>query len=142
VYEHDKTNGALKKPSVSLGFKVMSSTNKIVSIHPYFRVKPGKLREFKALLPKLVAKTQPEKKNLFYDFTINGHEVFCREAYYGASGLLTHINSVDALIEQMLTMSTLLRVEIHGAASELKKLRRPLAKLKPAWFVYECGVTR
>jgi hypothetical protein len=34
------------------------------------------------------------------------------------------------------------RVEVHGPAAELEKLKGPLADLKPAWFVYECGIGR
>ncbi len=52
-----------------------------VSLHPYFKVHPGKLETFKASLPAFVDKTAAEKKNLFYGFTINGDEVFCREGY-------------------------------------------------------------
>ncbi|MBV9126717.1 MAG: hypothetical protein JO117_01385, partial [Verrucomicrobia bacterium] len=46
-----------------------------VSIHPYFRVHPGKLEEFRALLPRFVERTQTEEKNLSYDFTIAGDTV-------------------------------------------------------------------
>jgi hypothetical protein len=31
-----------------------------------------------------VEKTATEKKNLFYEFTVNGDEMFCREGYTDA----------------------------------------------------------
>jgi len=34
----------------------------------------------------------------------------------------------------MLTRADLTRVEVHGPATELEKLKKPLAHLNPAWF--------
>jgi len=113
-----------------------------VSIHPYFKVHPGKLDAFKKLRPEFVKKTATEPKCLYYDFTISGDEVFCREAYDGAEGLLAHLDNVGALLGEALKLSTVTRVEVHGPAAELEKLKGPLADLKPAWFVYECGIGR
>jgi len=120
----------------------MSQSSNIVSIHPYFKVHPGKLEEFKAALPAFVKKTQTEQKNLQYDFTINGDEVFCREYYAGAEGALAHLESVGAMLTEALKIADLIRLEIHGPADELEKMKGPLTALNPAWFVYECGVIR
>ena len=113
-----------------------------VSIHPYFKVHPGKLEAAQALLPKFVARTATEAKCRYYEFTINGDEVFCREAYADAEGTLAHLDNVGALLGEMLKVSDLQRLEIHGPASELEKLKGPLAELKPAWFAYACGLER
>ena len=51
----------------------MTYPENIVSIHPYFRVKPGKLSEAKTLLNQMVARTSTETANLYYDFTIWGY---------------------------------------------------------------------
>jgi len=37
----------------------------------------------------------------------------------------------------MLTMADLTRVEVHGPAEELEKLKKPLAHLDPKWFAIE-----
>jgi quinol monooxygenase YgiN len=114
-----------------------------VSIHPYFKVHPGQLEAARALLPQFVARTATEgTKCRYYEFTINGDEVFCREAYADADGALAHMENVGALLDEMLKLSDLLRLEIHGPAAELEKLKGPLAELKPAWFAYACGVER
>ncbi len=47
-----------------------------VSLHPYFRVHPGKRDAIKAMLPRFVAKTATEKEMLFYEFSWNGDELF------------------------------------------------------------------
>ena len=115
---------------------------KSVSLHPYFKVHPGNLDAAKALLREFVDKTSAEEKALYYEFTLNGDEVFCREAYTDADGVLTHLTNVGTLLDRMLTLSTLARLEIHGPAEELAKLKGPLGSLNPAWFEYQCGIAR
>ena len=106
-----------------------------VSLHPYFKVHPGKIEAFKAGFPAFVEKTAREEKNLFYDFTVNGDEVFCREGYADAEGLLAHLENIGALLAEALKIADLVRIEVHGPAAELEKLKEPLAHLNPAWFV-------
>ncbi|HEY6070502.1 MAG TPA: hypothetical protein VIU85_03930 [Chthoniobacterales bacterium] len=108
-----------------------------VSLHPYFKVHPGKMVTFKMLLPQLVAKTSNEKANLIYEFSTNGDELFCREAYPDAEGVLKHLDNVGALLAEALKIADLIRFEIHGPAAELEKLKKPLAHLNPSWFVLE-----
>jgi quinol monooxygenase YgiN len=114
----------------------------VVSIHPYFRVKPGKMAEAKNLLNQMVARTATETANLYYDFTINGDVVFCREAYVDAEGLLKHLENVNSVIAEFLKIAQVLRVEVHAARAKLEQLKGPLANLNPEWFVFECGVAR
>src|SRR5207248_547341 len=112
----------------------MNQLSRFVSLHPYFKVPPDKMPYLKAILPEFVAKTRNETGNLFYEFTINGDEVFCREGYVNAEALLAHLENVGAMLAQALTMADLIRIEVHGPAAQLAKLKEPLAHLKPAWF--------
>ncbi len=120
----------------------MSLPANTVSIHPYFRAHPGKAGAFRALLPAFIEKTSAEAGNLYYEFTSNGDEFFCREGYAGGEAALAHLGNVGALLEQLLTMADLLRLEIHGPADELAKMKEPLAAHNPAWFTLECRVER
>lgn len=113
-----------------------------VSLHPYFKVNPGQLAAAKALLPAFVAKTKTEPACHYYGFTIDGDGVFCRGAYADADAVLAHLGNVGPELGEMLKISALTRLELHGPAAELDKLRAPLADLKPAWFVFECGVQK
>lgn len=115
----------------------MSALANFVSVHPYLKVHPGKLENFKAALPAFIEKTATEKKNLFYGFSINGDEIFCREGYTDAEGVIAHLDNVGALLAEALTMADLTRFEVHGPAAELEKLKAPLAHLNPAWFAIE-----
>lgn len=114
----------------------------VVSLHPYFKVHPGQLAAFKAGFPAFIAKTQTEEKNLYYEFTVNGDEIFCREAYVGAAGVLAHLANVGALLGEAMKIADVIRLEIHGPAAELDQLRGPLAQFKPAWFILEAGLHR
>lgn len=113
-----------------------------VTIHPYFKIHPGQLDAARALLPRFVAQTTSEPACRFYDFTINGDTVACREGYDGAEGTLAHLANVGDLLGEMMKISDLARLEIHGPAAELAKLKGPLADYQPAWFEYACGLER
>ena len=132
--------GEWREPSTPARAGTTSETMKanFVSLHPYFKAHPGKAETIKAGFPRFVEKTLSEKSNLVYGFTVNGDEMFCREGYTDAEGVLAHLENVGTLLAELLTMADLTRVEVHGPAAELEKLKAPLAHLNPVWFALEC----
>ena len=120
----------------------MSTQDKCCTIAPYFKVHDGKLDIFKELCKQLVAKTNEEPKCLYYGFSFDGYQAYCREGYEDAEGLLFHLEHVGSLLEESLKISDLNRLEIHGPEEELVKLREPLANLKPQFFNLEYGFRR
>jgi hypothetical protein len=46
------------------------------------------------------------------------------------------------LLSEALTMSDITRLEVHGPAAELAKLKVPLAGLNPQFFTLEMGFRR
>ena len=100
------------------------------------------MEEAKKLLRQMMARAATEPENLYYDFTINGDVVFCREAYVGADGMLKHAENIGPVLVEYLKIADVIRVEVHGTAADLERLKGPLAGLKPEWFVFECGVVR
>jgi len=121
----------------------MPESAAVVSIHPYFKVKPGKLEAFKAVLPAIVRAVSNETKCAYFDFTLSGDTVYCREAYYGADGVLEHVANVSPLLPSLFALADLQRIEVHGPAEELEKLKTsPLANLKPVWFTQIAGLNR
>ena len=118
----------------------MSKLSHAVSIHPYFEIREGNMEAFTALMPAFVGKTSAEPGCLYYDFSRNGNTAFCREAYIGAEGVLAHLENVGELLGKFLELSDLTRLEFHGPAEEIDKLREPLAGLNPVFFVRETGV--
>lgn len=121
----------------------MSLPANLVTIHPYFKAHAGTAWEqIEEVLREFVAATTTEPGCLFYEFTVNGDEVFCREGYAGAEATLHHLDNVGPVIAKMLTLSDMTRLEFHGPAEEIDKLRGPLAHLKPAWFALHSGMRR
>lgn len=120
----------------------MPSKSAVVSIHPYFRINPGQESAFLVLLEKLVAQAATETGCLHYEFTRNGSDVFCREAYKDAESLIHHVSNVRKLSEELGRHSIVTRIEIHGPAREIEELKAPLGGMNAAWFVYECGFRR
>lgn len=120
----------------------MTTTDSRCSIHPYFEIHEGKEAEFKAVAERCVAATAEraqEEGCLYYGFSYDGRIAHCREAYRDAEGLLTHIGNIKELLGEALQLSGLVRVEVHGPAEELAKLRESLSSLEPTYYVLECG---
>jgi hypothetical protein len=111
-----------------------------VSLHPYFKIREGNLEAFTSLMPAFIEKTSTEPACLYYDFTRNGDMAFCREAYIGAEGVLAHLGNVGELLGKFLELSDIARLEVHGPAEEIEKLRTPLADLNPDFFIREIGL--
>ncbi len=118
----------------------MSLPANLVTIHPYFKTHPRKEAQAQAVMEKFVAKTQGEPLCLFYEFTVLDDAVFCREGYVGAAGVLHHLENIGDILGEMLTVSDLTRLEFHGPAEEIDRLREPLGHLNPAFFVHRCGI--
>jgi hypothetical protein len=120
----------------------MTTQDRIVSLHPYFKVSDGKLEAFRELCEQFVAATAPEPKCLYYGFSFHGDEVHCREGYEGAEGLLSHLANVGPILDAALKIAKITRLEVHGVEEELAKLRAPLASLNATYFALEYGIRR
>jgi hypothetical protein len=55
---------------------------------------------------------------------------------------MKHLENVGTILDEMLTVADLTRLEFHGSAEEIDQLRGPLGHLNPAWFVLRCGIGR
>ncbi len=120
----------------------MPPSDQCCTIVPYFKVAPDKLAAVKDLCDRCVEQTRREAKCLYYGFSFSGDEVHCREGYTDAEGALAHLQNIAPLLEQLLQIAELTRLEVHGPEKELAKLREPMAKLNPQFFILECGFRR
>lgn len=118
----------------------MNYPRNVVSIHPYFKVSPERMAEFRAGLAAFIERTASEPGALFYEFTAQGDEIFCREGYAGAEAALAHLQNVGDLLAAGLKIATLTRLEFHGPTEELAKMRGPLAHLPAVWFERIAGL--
>jgi len=120
----------------------MATNDSCCTVVPYFKVPEENLTEFKVICERFVSKTYSEPKCLFYGFSFNGNEAHCREGYQDAEGVLGHLENVGDILNEVLKISEITRLEIHGPEAELAKLRGPLAALSPQFFVLEYGFRR
>ncbi len=119
----------------------MATQDNCVSIHPYFEVPEEKLDEARDYLERFVALTRSESACLYYGFSLDGNQIHCREGYVGGEGLLAHLENVGPLLEEFLEkVATVTRLEIHGPADEVEKVREPLAAFGPQYFILEYGI--
>ena len=109
---------------------------------PYFEVNEGQLEAFKALGPQFVAKTRNEPGCVHYAFSFDGMNAHCREGYDDAAAVLAHLDNVGALLGEALKVAKIVRLEVHGPAAEIDKLRAPLAGLNPQFFELAEGFRR
>ncbi len=79
---------------------------------------------------------------MFYGFSFDGDQAHCREGYRDAEGLLAHLENVGATLEKALKIAEITRLEVHGPADQIAKLRGPLAGLEPQFFTLEYGFRR
>ena len=120
----------------------MPTEDKCCSIVPYFNVPNENIPAFKGICERMVEKSKTEAKCLYYGFSFHGNEAHCREGYADAEGVLAHLDNVEALLGELLKAGEMKRFEIHGPEAELAKLKAPLAKLDPIYFVLEYGFRR
>ncbi len=120
----------------------MPANDTCCSINPYFRIHENKSDEFRNICNDLVERAMKEPRCLYYGFSFCGDVAHCREGFEGAEGILYHMENVSDLLEKMLAISDLISVEIHGARSEIEKLKEPLADMNPRFYELEYGFRR
>ena len=120
----------------------MATIDTCCTIVPYFNVPDENIAQFKALCEQFVEKTSQEEKVLYYGFSFDGNSAHCREGYVDAEGLLAHLENIGEILAEALNISEIARLEVHGPAQELEKLRGPLADLNPAFYTLEYGFRR
>ncbi len=120
----------------------MFNADTCCTLVPYFEVQDGQLDAFKALGPKFVERTRNEAGCVHYAFSFNGHTAHCREGYVNAEALLAHLQNVGELLGEALKIAKITALEVHAPASEIEKLRAPMASLGPKFFALEPGIRR
>ena len=120
----------------------MTLDDHCISICPYLRVPTEREQEVMELCQQFVDRSSQEPLCLYYGFTKAGEILHCREGYRGAEGALAHLENVDELLQQILQICELTRLEVHGEPGELEKLRPALTSLPVVFFEFQMGFRR
>lgn len=120
----------------------MATEDTCCTIQPYFKIHEGKIAEFKAVAERMMAETSSEDGCLYYGFSYDGDEAYCREGYADADGLLHHAGHLGPLLGELTQLCDITRFEVCGPEAELAKLKEPMAGLSPRYYVLENGFRR
>jgi len=108
-----------------------------VTLCPTFTVPDGKMDDFKANFADFYKNTKKGTKScLYYGFAIAGNQVFCRESYKDAAGVLAHLGDCKEPLDKAVGMvgEGGLKLQCMGPAAELEKLKEALTPLGCQFF--------
>lgn len=115
----------------------------VVHLYPYFTMKQPDVfkKTWYDAYPATKGNAESEKTHQYaFSFEATAGVASCRESYSDADGILLHLQNVDVPLKSVLDgPSDLLRLEVHGPASEVEKLKPALSPLGCHFFVTEWG---
>ena len=102
----------------------MSLNTKVVSIHPHFTIKDGKMDQCIALLEEILALTKSNEPDcLFFNITKSGSDkAFVREAYKDGAAALNHLENMGHMIPKLFEVADI-NVQVQGPAEEIEPLK-------------------
>eukprot|EP00658_Telonema_sp_P-2_P079947 TRINITY_DN7869_c0_g1_i2.p1 TRINITY_DN7869_c0_g1~~TRINITY_DN7869_c0_g1_i2.p1 ORF type:complete len:385 (+),score=132.37 TRINITY_DN7869_c0_g1_i2:67-1221(+) len=119
----------------------------VIHLYPYFKMKEGRVSDFKAVWKAAYSGTRAaaaDEKSHQYVFSFDepNSTASCREAYGDADGVLLHLQNVGVPLGAVVAEdgpSTLQKLELHGPAAELDKLKPTFDPLGAEYFCTEWG---
>ncbi len=108
-------------------YKSMSLDTTMVSIHPHFTIKDGKMDQCIALLEEILVLTKAKEPDcLFFNITACGSDkAYVREAYKDGAAALFHLKNMGHMIPKLFEVADI-DVEVHGPAEEIEPLKAVL----------------
>ena len=108
-------------------YKSMSLDTTMVSIHPHFTIKDGKMDQCIALLEEILALTKAKEPDcLFFNITACGSDkAYVREAYKDGAAALFHLKNMGHMIPKLFEVADI-NVQVHGPAEEIEPLKAVL----------------
>ncbi|CAE7793016.1 unnamed protein product, partial [Symbiodinium necroappetens] len=111
----------------------------LCTVHAYYDLMDENKAE--PVLADLAAKTKTERGCLYYGWTKAGDTLFCREGYLDSAAVLAHLSNVQSF-DGLSNCATLRRLELHGPAAEIAKLRQVAQEMKAECFERVSGFQR
>jgi quinol monooxygenase YgiN len=111
-----------------------------IKANALFKIKEGKLEEFKNLIPQFIAAVkEKDPGTLVYDWYLNEEQMECMvvEAYADSNAVLAHAVNVGEQLQKSMELSDL-SIEIYGNPSE--ELSKAIEILAPKVFPYFSGL--
>lgn len=114
-------------------------TDGVVTLAPYFKIKD--MDKFVSIWQEDYANFAHKEDCVHYAFCFSDDgRAHCREAYPNAEAVIQHLADVDVPLNAVLNgPADLERLEVHGPAAEIDKLREPLGAMGCLFYVTEWG---
>ena len=108
-------------------YKSMSLDTTMVSIHPHFTIKDGKMDQCIALLEEILLLTKSKEPDfLFFNITkCCSDKAQVREAYRDVPAALFHLKNMGHMIPKLFEVADI-NVQVHGPAKEIEPLKEIL----------------
>ena len=102
----------------------MSLDTTMVSIHPHFTIKDGKMDQCIALWEEILVLTKANEPDcLFFNITTCGSDkAYVREAYKDGAAALFHLKNMGHMIPKLFEVADI-NVQVHGPAEEIEPLK-------------------
>jgi len=102
----------------------MSLDTSMVSIHPHFTIKDGKMDQCIALLEEILVVSKSNQPDcLFFNITICGSDKACvREAYKDGAAALFYLKNMGHMIPKLFEVSYI-TVQVQGPVKEIEPLK-------------------
>ena len=110
-----------------------------VSVHTYFMISKENLEAFKQLADDLIETTRGEMGCLCYGFFFADGEANCNESYKNGEAVIAHLSNVEDLVQRVIRISEIKRLEVHGSEQQISKLLFPLKEFSPKYYFLEGG---
>ena len=96
----------------------------MVSIHPHFRIKVGRMKQCIALLEEILALTKANAPDcLFFNVTTCGlDKAYVREGYKDGAAALFHLKSMGHIISKLFEVAEI-DLQVHCPAMEIEPLK-------------------
>lgn len=120
----------------------MSTFDNAITIHPYFKIKEGQMEACKSFLTQFCEKVASEG-GASTTTSLSRRMCCSAERPIETPPRCSRIwKTAVRLLGEFGKITEVMRVEVHGPAAELEKLKAGLAGLNPEYFVCECGIGR
>ena len=102
----------------------MSLDTTMVTIHPHFTIKDGKIDQCIALLEEILVMTKSNEPDcLFFNITTCGfNKAFVREGYKDGAAAVNHLKNMGHMIPKLFEVADI-NVQVQGPAKEIEPLK-------------------
>mmetsp|Transcript_159670 Transcript_159670/g.291372 ORF Transcript_159670/g.291372 Transcript_159670/m.291372 type:complete len:594 (+) Transcript_159670:96-1877(+) len=110
-----------------------------VTLFSYYDYADGNRSHVEAIMAGVITLTKEEPGNLFYGWAHRDTGYVIKDCYVNAQAYLDHVLNMQQLRQNAAKVYSLTKVEVHGPAKELEKLKTVLSASTTTYWAAEQG---